>query len=66
MRKITVADLVNMCTKNKVPLNTPIVISDVDEWNKPICYDFDCKFCDYTNDSSEIVIRVKTDIYSDD
>ena len=38
---ITLNELIKLCKDNGVSLDTPVVVSDIDEWTKPLLYEFD-------------------------
>lgn len=45
---ITLNELIKLCKDNGVSLDTLVVVSDIDEWTKPLVYEFDIDICKYT------------------
>ena len=58
---ITLNELIKLCKDNGVSLDTPVVVSDMDEWTKPLLYEFDIGVRKYTESQNEIVFRVITE-----
>ena len=45
-------------TINGVSLDTPVVVSDMDEWTEPLLYEFDIDVRKYTESQNEIVLHI--------
>jgi hypothetical protein len=58
---ITLNELIKLCKDKGVSLDTPVVVSDIDEWTKPLLYEFDIDVRKYTEGQNEIVLRVITE-----
>lgn len=56
--KITIQELVDMCTEKGLSLDTNIVIGDIDNWNKPLLYEFEADAKQYTSGATEIVLSI--------
>lgn len=52
---ITLNELIKLCKDNGVSLDTPVVVSDIDEWTKILLYEFDIGVRKYTEGQNEIV-----------
>lgn len=60
---ITVNEMIKLCNEKGVSLDTPIVIGDVNNWEKPLLYSFyvDLKTYEGTETRHEIEISIVTD-----
>ena len=58
---ITLNELIKLCNGNGVSLDTPVVVSDMDEWTKPLLYEFDIGVRKYTESQNEIVLHAITE-----
>lgn len=58
---ITLNELIKLCKDNGVLLDTPVVVSDIDEWTKSLLYEFDIDVRKYTESQNETVLRIITE-----
>lgn len=55
---ITLNELIKLYKDNGVSLDTPVVVSDIDEWTKLLLYEFDIDIRKYTEGQNETVLRI--------
>lgn len=58
MKTITVQKLIDLCNEKGLSLDTNIVIGDIDNWNKPLLYEFEADAKQYTSGAAEIVLSI--------
>ena len=58
---MTLNELIKLCNGSGVSLDTPVAVSDIDEWTKPLLYEFDIGVRKYTESQNEIVLHIITE-----